>query len=178
MKNASATTPTSAPASGAEPRGMLAGAIAPKPASMPQQQAGQQAGQDSGAYDRAMEIARQALYGKEAARNVAKALKAAPDPVEALANTAYEMVAIADEATEGQVPDEELVALASEILGEVADIATAAGIEVKGATIAKAMQMMLVRYVSEQGMDPTQLQQAMAQVDPEQLGAELESKVA
>lgn len=163
MKNVPATTATSAPASGAEPTGMLSA----KP---------QEPEQDSGAYDRAMGIAREALYGKEAARDVAKAMKAAKDPAEGLANTAYEMVTIADEATEGQVPDEQLVALASEILGEVADIAEAAGVEVKGATIAKAMQMMLVRYVTEQGMDATQLQQAMAAVNTDELGAELDKQ--
>ena len=86
------------------------------------------------------------------------------------------MVSIADERTQGSIPDEQLVPFAAEVLGEVADIAQATGIEVKGATIAKAMQMMLVRYVTEQGMDPTQLQAAMAKVDPEALGAKLDKE--
>ena len=36
--------------------------------------------------------------------------------------------------------------------------------------------MMLVRYVTEQGLDPSQLQAAMAQVDPEKLGAQLDKE--
>lgn len=130
------------------------------------------------AYEQGMALVREALYGAEAARDVAQAMKVSQNPPEALAMTAYEMVTIADEGTNGAIPDEELIAFASEVLGEVADIANAAGIEVKGVTIAKAMQMMLVRYVTEQGMDPTQLQQAMAQVNTEELGAELDKKAA
>jgi hypothetical protein len=128
----------------------------------------------SPAYEQGMAFVRESLYGAKAAKDVAKSLRAASDPARALADTAYEMVTIADEATNGAIPDEELVAFATEVLGEVADIAEAAGLRIRGATIAKAVQMMLVRYVTEQGMDPTQLQQAMAQVDTEAVGRELE----
>jgi hypothetical protein len=168
-------------------KGMLATAAAqkPQPATEPEQEAklkmGEEAedeGSGDAAYDKAIGIVREALYGKEAARDVAKAMQSANDPAEGLATTAYEMVAVADEATEGMVPDEMLVPLASEVLGEVADIAIAAGIEVRGATIAKAMQSMILRYVTEQGMDPTQLREAMAQVDQEQLGATLDAEMA
>ena len=145
-------------------------------AQQPAQPADNQGDGESPAYAEAMGMARKALYADEAARDVAKAMKSAPSPEQGLAETAYEMVSIVDEATQGRVPDEELVALAAEILGEVADIAQAAGVEVKGAVVAKAMQMMLVRYVTEQGLDPSQLQQAMAQVDPEQVGAALDKE--
>lgn len=158
-------------------QGMIPTAGKAKPGAAPIPQGAQAPEQQAGAYEQGMNIVREALYGKEAARDVAQALKVSNNPSEALSTTAYEMVTIADEATQGAIPDEELIAFASEVLGEVADIAIAAGIEVKGATIAKAMQLMLVRYVTEQGMDPTQLQQAMAQVNPDELGAELD-KVA
>ena len=125
-------------------------------------------------YDEGMAIVRKALYGAEAARDMAKALKSAQDPAQGLADAAYQMVTIADEATQGSIPDERLIQFASEVLGEVVDIATAAGVEVKGAQITKAVQIMLLRYVSEQGLDTTQLQAAMSQVDPEKVGAALD----
>ena len=134
-------------------------------------------GSATDAYDSAMTFVRKALYGKEAARDVAKSLRAAQDPAQGLADTAYQMVTIADERTNGEIPDEELIAFASEVLGEVADIAKAAGVEVKGAVIAKAVRIMLLRYVSEQGLDITQLQQAMDGVDPEAVGAELDKEM-
>lgn len=163
-------------------QGMLANAIN-KPQAAPQgqppgpqmpAQEGEQPTQGGDALQRAMAVVHKSLYGAEAARDVAKAMKAASDPAEGLAMTAYEMVSIADEATNGEIPDEELIGFASEVLGEVADIANAAGVPVGGAQIAKAVQLMLIRFVTEQGIDPSQLQQAMAAVPPEQVGAMLE----
>lgn len=148
-------------------------APAPKPAQgqeQPQEQ-GEGAGERDPAYDAAIKLAMDALYGAEAARDVAQAIRSAQDPVEALANTAYEMVQVVDERTEGQVPDELLVALASEVLGEVVEIAQAAGVQVGGREIAEAMRTMILRFVAEQGGDISQLQQAMGQIDTSQLGA-------
>jgi len=133
---------------------------------------------DEGAYDEGMAIVRKALYGAKAAKDMAKALKTAQDPAQGLADAAYQMVTIADEATNGSIPDERLIDFASEVLGEVADIATAAGVEIKGAQIARAVQIMLLRYVAEQGLDITELQAAMAQVDPDALGAQLDKEGA
>jgi len=121
-------------------------------------------------------MVQKALYGAEAARDVAKSIRNAPDVVQGLADTAYEMVTIADEATRGEVPDEMLVALAAEVLGEVADIAQASGVKIHSAIIARAMQNMLIRYVTEQGMDPTQLQQAMSEVNVDELAAALDKE--
>ena len=126
------------------------------------------------AYQQALQLAYQTLYGNGAAKDVAKAMKSAQNPVDALAHTAYEMVSVIDERTGGKVPPEMLVPLAAEILGEVGDIANAAGVKIGGPEIAAAMQQMLLRYVTEQGLDPSKLQQAMAQVNPQQLGAAIQ----
>lgn len=135
----------------------------------------EQGGDTSPAFKAAFDLAMQSLYGDgAAAKDVVQAMKSAGDPVDALADTAYRMVEIVDEKTGGTVPDEEMVALAANILGEVAEIAKAAGIQVNGKTIADATRNMLVRYVTEQGMDASQLQQAMGQVDTGQLGAALD----
>lgn len=119
-------------------------------------------------YTTALRFAMQALYENNAADGVAQSLRTARDPVDGLANTAYEIVAIVDERTEGAVPDELFALLATKILGEVADIGEAAGVKYKPADIALALKTMILRYLGEQGMDTTQLQQAMDQVDPEE----------
>lgn len=119
-------------------------------------------------YATALRFAMQALYENNAADGVAQSLRTARDPVDGLANTAYEIVAIVDERTEGAVPDELFALLATKILGEVADIGQAAGVKYKPADIALALKTMILRYLGEQGMDTTQLQQAMDQVDPEE----------
>lgn len=119
-------------------------------------------------YTGALKFAMQALYQNNAADGVAKSLRTARDSVEGLANTAYDITSIVDERTEGAVPDELFALLATKILQEVADIGEAAGIKYKASDIALALKQMILRYLGEQGMDTTQLQQAMDQVDPEE----------
>lgn len=116
----------------------------------------------------ALKFAMSALYESGAAQDVAKSLKSSNDIVESLANTAYEMTAMTDEKTEGRVPDELLILLATNILEEVADIAQAAGIKIKPSDVALAFKQMLLRYLGENGVDTSQLQQAMDQIDPEE----------
>jgi hypothetical protein len=141
---------------------------APMPeAPMPQNQQSGDVDPDSDPnYVNALKFAMQALYENGAAENVAVSLKTSKDPVEALANTAYEITSIVDERTEGAVPDELFALLATRILQEVADIAQAAGIKMRASDVALALKEMILRYMGEQGMDTTQLQQAMDQVDP------------
>jgi hypothetical protein len=129
---------------------------------------------ENAAYQAAIEFAMQALYGAEAAKQVAQAIRSASDVVDGLSSTAYEMMTVIDERTNGQVPDELLVSLASEILGEVSEIAQAAGVDIKPDMVAAAMRDMILRFVAEQGGDIRQLKQAMSRVDPTQLSAALE----
>jgi hypothetical protein len=132
---------------------------------------GEEAASDDPNYIQALAFAMDVLYEKEAAKNVAKSLRGAQDPVESLANTAYEITAIVDERTEGRVPDEYFALLATKILEEVADIAEAAGVQIRPADVALALKQMILRYLGEQGVDTTQLQQAMDQVNPEEFDA-------
>lgn len=126
------------------------------------------ADQDGGndpAYDAAVQYAMTALYKQGGAKALAKALRAAQDPVQALADAAYQMMQIIDEKTDGNVADEDLVPLAVQVLSEVCDVAEAAGIQVDGQMAAEAMKAMLVRFIKEQGGDASQLEQAMGQID-------------
>lgn len=133
-----------------------------------------EAGDDSGpdpdtdpGYQQAMILAMKSLYEGKAAKDVAKTLKGSQNLVDAMANTSYEIVSIVDERTDGAVPDELLVLFATRVLEEVAEIADAAGLDPKPADVAEALKQMILRFLGEQGVDTTQLQQAMDQVNPE-----------
>lgn len=144
------------------------------PQQMPQQmgQEGAQGAQDPSenpGYQQAVQLAMEALYSGKAAKDVARGMKGARDPVETLANTAYEIVSIVDERTQGAIPDEMLVPFAVFVLGEVAEIAQAANVNMRPADIVLALKQMILRYLGEQGVDTTQLQQAMDQADPEEI---------
>jgi hypothetical protein len=119
-------------------------------------------------YQAALEFAMKALYSEKAAKDIAKALRTSKDPVDALSTISYEIMSIIDERTDGAVPDELLALLATNILEEVASIAEAANIPVKPSDLALALKQMILRFLGEQGVDTTQLQQAMDQVNPEE----------
>ena len=122
--------------------------------------------QNNPAFVAAVKLAMQALYEKGAAQDVAKQIRAAQDPVQGLSDIAYEMTSVVDEKTQGQVPDELIMMLAIKVLSEIGDIAEAAGIKLSAKDIAAAFKDMLLRFLGENGMDTSQLQQAMDQIDP------------
>lgn len=138
------------------------------PAPMPEQQMAPEKDESDPNYQGALEFAMKALYSEKAAKDIAKALRTSKDPVDALSNIAYEIMSIIDERTQGAVPDELLALLATNILEEVASIAEAANVPVKSSDLALALKQMILRFLGEQGVDTTQLQQAMDQVDPEE----------
>lgn len=117
------------------------------------------------AFKNAVAFAMKALYENKAAKDMAKALKAAPDKVQAFADTAYEVTGISFERSGADVPDELLGLLLMVVMGEVGEIAEAAGIELSGADVASAFKKCILRFLSEQGVDAGQLQQAMDAVD-------------
>ena len=126
------------------------------------------------AFVQALKFAMSVLYEQDAADDVAKQLKAGQDKVEALSNIAYDLTTTVDEKTEGQVPDELIALLAMAILKEVIDIAEALKMGITPKDAADAFKQMLLRYLGENGVDTSQLQQSMDKIDPkvfEQQGA-------
>lgn len=140
------------------PMGMGAG-------EMPEDEA-PEADENDPVFQQALTLAYEALYKGQAAKDVANQLKNAPSLAEGMADVAYNMTSVLDERTDGEVPDELLVPLAMQVLEEVGEIADAAGLDPQPEDVAQAFKMMILRYMGEQGVDTTQLQQAMEQVDP------------
>jgi hypothetical protein len=122
--------------------------------------------EDDPVFQSALQFAMQALYESGAAKDVAQSLKSAPDPVMGMADTAYEITSVVGERVDGELPEELLPLLAMTVLQEVAEIGEAAGVDTSPTNVAEAFKQMLLRFLGEQGMDTTQLEQAMAEVDP------------
>lgn len=121
------------------------------------------------AFRDALKFAMTALYQNGAAKKIAEAITSATDKVTAIANTAYDIVSITDEKTQGSVPEELLAVLGAHVLQEVTDICEAAGQGCAPADVAEAFKRMVLRFVEEQGFDTAQLKQAMDQVDPNEI---------
>lgn len=130
----------------------------------PQQQP--PADENNPAFVRALKFAMQVLYKQKAAGDVAKQLRAAKDKTDALGSIAYEITSTVDERTEGTVPRELLGLLAMAILKEVIDIGQAAKMNLTPQDAASAFKNMLLRYLGENGVDTSQLQQGMDKIDP------------
>lgn len=140
----------------------------PQPGAQPEQQA-DAGGDNDPALNAAIEFVRRALYETGSADSVHETMKASRQPVEDMAMLAYELTSIADEKTEGQVPDELLLTLAASVLSEVAEIAEASGVQLQPSDIAGALKMMTLRFAGEMGHDTRELQAAFDQVSPEQI---------
>lgn len=117
-------------------------------------------------YQKAITFAYEALYQNKAAKDVARQLQSAQDLSSGMADVAYNITSIIDEKTNGDLPDEMIAPLAMQVLQEVTEIAQAAGLDPQPEDIALAFKTMILRYLQEQGVDTTQLEQAMNQVNP------------
>lgn len=124
------------------------------------------ANEDNPQFVQAMKYALQVLYEKGAAKDVAEQVRSGKDKVESMANIAYEITSTVDERTDGKVPRELIALLAMAILKEVIDISKAAKVDSSPLDAANAFKMMLLRYLGENGVETSKLQQAMDQVDP------------
>lgn len=122
--------------------------------------------EDNPYFVQAMKYALQVLYEQGAAKDVAEQIRAGQDKVDTMANVAYEITTTVDERTDGKVPRELIALLAMAILKEVIDIAKAAKVDSSPLDAANAFKMMLLRYLGENGVETSKLQQAMDQVDP------------
>lgn len=126
------------------------------------------------AFVQALKFAMSVLYEQDAADDVAKQLNSGQDKVDALSNIAYDLTTTVDEKTQGQVPRELIALLGMAILKEVVDIAEAMKLGITSKDAADAFKQMLLRYLGENGVDTSQLQQSMDKIDPkvfEQQGA-------
>jgi hypothetical protein len=119
----------------------------------------------------ALQFAMSALYENGAAKNIAEAIRKAQDVPAAIANTAYEIVVITDERTDGAVDDELLMLFVTHVVNEVVDIARAAGVQVSGSDIGQAIKQMILRYLGENGVDTRELQAAMDKFDTNSLNS-------
>lgn len=114
------------------------------------------------------------LYEEGADEMLAKAMQSAPDLAKGLSEQAQMMLQMVDGATEGAVPDELYMMMGIEIMSELADVGKAFGLEINGRVVATAMQDFLSGVIEGLGGDPSQLRDAMSQVNVDEVGSALD----
>lgn len=125
--------------------------------------------------DRFVLAAKKVVFGEGGmAEEIGQRLISAQDPAQEMADIAYEIVAGVDERTGAMLPDESVAEAAAEVLGMVAEIAQAAGIEVGSRDLARATKAMVSRYMRENGASEEEMAQ-VAGADDAAVGQEIES---
>lgn len=112
-----------------------------------------------------------ALYDKKGvAKKIARAIKSNPKPAQGLADFAYNLTTMLDEKSGGMIDDELLAVAAADVLGQIVEIAHAAGVPATGVVVAEAIQIMLRRFMEETGASPDEVDKVMQNATPEKVG--------
>lgn len=125
--------------------------------------------EESQEFLRARELMLAKLYEEGAADGIAQALQAAPSPSQGIVDQSMAMVDAMETATQGSVPDEEVMSFVIDIVQEVVEIGQAAGAQITSRDIAEAMREVLAQVVENLGGDSSQVRQEMGGMDPEQV---------
>lgn len=123
---------------------------------------------------RARELMLSKLYEEGAAEGIAQAMAQAPSPSQAIVDQSMALADAMESATQGSVPDEEVMSFVIDIVQEVVEIGQASGVQITSRDIAEAMREVLAQVVENLGGDSTQIRQEMASMDPEQVAAQAE----
>jgi hypothetical protein len=111
------------------------------------------------------------LYQGPVGEQIAEVVGSMPNPVAALSDISYKLTQAADTQTQGQIAEENLVPLAVFVMNEVLEMAEKAGATVSSADVSKIFKKMIITYLKDNGMDTTQIEQAMAAVDDNEFAA-------
>ncbi|WP_394780584.1 hypothetical protein [Undibacterium sp.] len=123
-------------------------------------------------------LAVKALYHDGAINAALDAIQSAPSPAKGLADSTWDLFQHLDDSSGGKIPLQALAPAASEILGMIADSAAKKGLPVHGKEIAIATQSLVLRLMSMAGMDTSQMQQSISQVNYDQVGAMIDKQLA
>jgi hypothetical protein len=122
------------------------------------------------ALTKSIEYVGERLYSEEVGTEIAAAFDASPtDNPDAIALIAYKLTQKADEASGGEIAEENLSLLGMLTLNEVLTVAEAAGMPIKPETGAKAMKRMVVMFAADNGIPIEQIQEAFSQVSESEL---------
>jgi hypothetical protein len=122
------------------------------------------------ALTKAIEFVGKRLYEANMSTEIAKAFDGSTTAQpKIIASIAYRLAQAADTNTGGEIREENLSVLGILTLNEVITVADAAGMPIDGATASKAMQEMILTYAEDNGLDTTELAQAMGQVDDNEM---------
>lgn len=120
-------------------------------------------------YSRTVLAGMKVLYDQATHASIVQSLKQG-EPAEALANTVAVIMTQIDQKSGGKIPEAVILPAAAEILELTAEIATTAKVfQADEATVARAMQLLVINLAKQYGVEPGDIQALMQSIDPEQV---------
>lgn len=106
------------------------------------------------------------LYEKGAVEDAIGMIQGAESPAKGLADATYAIISMFDEQSDGNAPVEALVAGAADALAKIAeDYEKKTKTDIPDSEVARAAQIMLVRFANEAGVDASEMGDALEGVD-------------
>lgn len=133
-------------------------------------------GGQSPEYMKARELMLSKLYEEGAAEGIGQAMANAPDPVQGIVDQSMALAEAMEQATQGSVPDEEVMSFVLDIVQEVVEIGQSTGTQISNRDIAEAVREVLAQVIENLGGDSQAIRQEMSQVDPEQVAMAAEQE--
>jgi hypothetical protein len=126
------------------------------------------------AYAQARELMLSKLYEEGAAEGIGQALSQAPSVAQGITDQSMALLDVMEQATQGSVPDELVMSFVMDVVQEVVDIAGASGLQVASRDVAEATREVLAQVVETMGADATAIRAEMAQISPDEVGAQID----
>lgn len=138
---------------------------------MEREEDSQEMGNESPEYLKARELMLSKLYEEGAAEGIGQAMASAPSVVQSIVDQSMALADAMEQATQGSVPDEEVMSFVIDIVQEVVEIGQAGGLKISNRDIAEAVREVLAQVVENLGGDSGAIRAEMGQMNPEEVGA-------
>lgn len=122
-------------------------------------------------YDKLVMAGMKVIYDQSTHASIINMLRSG-EPSEALANAVTTIILQLDKQSGGKIPEEIILPSSAELLGDLAELASKAGVfQVSEQIAAKAMQLLIISLGEHYGVDPKDVQQLMQSIPPDQIKA-------
>lgn len=150
-----------------EPQGEPAGeAAAPQDEQGAAQQGDTVSPEDQNSYTRTVLAGLKVLGDPKSNAQILQTLQQGDQPDAALANVTASIMTELDRQSQGKIPEVVIIPAAMEILSELGDVAQKAGVfEVNDQVLTAAAQQLVLKLLTEYGVDPQDVDTVMQQLD-------------
>jgi hypothetical protein len=127
-------------------------------------------------WDKAELLLKKVLFEGDGLKGIVKSImETQQNPADAMAQNTLSLMKAIDERTQGQIPEDYLMPLATMAMAYIAEGVEAAGQDVPSMALAEAMKKMLFQHLTEFGSDAQAVQAQLDKVNMEELASAMDA---